>query len=294
MKIVVTGSNGFIGRSLCKSLSSFDLIKPGRNSWSEDLAGVDCVIHLASIVHQRNLIFQIPLSKYREVNTLYTLNLAKKAMSAGVKRFIFVSTIAVNGNFSHDKYRISPGDIPSPNTYYAMSKWEAETCLKEITKKSKMELVIVRPPLVYGPGVKSNFLTMMRYIRTGLPLPIIDSKKSLVFVGNLTDLLVKLIDHPNAVGETFFVSDDEDISLKNLMMNISKEFGCPINFIKIPQKLTIFFFKIIGKEHIANSLFKSLLIDIKKTKQLLSWTPPFKFSQGIKITVQSYLDERQV
>ncbi len=292
MKILVTGSNGFIGRSLCKRLSHFDLIKPGRHRWSEDLAGVDYVIHLASIVHQQNIFFKIPLSKYREVNTLKTLNFAKKAISAGVKRFIFVSSISVNGNIS--RTRISPDDIPIPKTPYAMSKWEAERGLKKITKKSKMELVIVRPPLVYGPGVKSNFHTMIKYIHKGLPIPMINSKKSFVFIDNLTDLLVKVIDHPNAAGETFFVSDDEDISLKKIMKDLSREFGYSPKFINIPQKLLIFFLKIIGQKNIAASVFNSLLVDIKKTKQLLSWTPPIKYSQGIKITVQSYLDESKV
>ena len=292
MKILVTGSNGFVGQSLCKRLSHFDLIKPGRHSWSKDLAGVDYVIHLASILHQRNIFVKIPLSKFREVNTLKTLNFAKKAISAGVKRFIFVSSISVNGDLSTT--RISPDDIPIPKTDYAISKWEAERGLKKITKKSKMELVIVRPPLVYGPGVKSNFLALMKYIQKGLPILMINCKKSFVFIENLTDLLVKVIDHPNAAGETFFVSDDEDISLKKIMKDISREFGYSPKIINIPQKLLIFFLKIVGKKHIVASVFNTLIIDIKKTKQLLSWTPPIKYSQGIKITVQAYLDESKV
>lgn len=291
MKIIVTGASGFIGRSLCNSLRNVHVIKPGRNSWSEELDGVDCIIHLASIVHQNSSLL-IPLSKYREVNVIKTVNFAKKAILAGVKRFIFVSSISVNGSSIKGESSFCPDDTPFPQSSYAVSKWDAERILKEITKNSKMELVIVRPPLVYGPGVKSNFLAMLKYLQKGLPIPVINSKKSFVFIDNLIDLLIKLIDHPKAVGETFFVSDDEDILLKNLMIDISKEFGCSSKIINIPQKLIVFFLKIIGKKHIATSLFESLTVDIKKTKQLLSWTPPVKYSQGIKITVQGYLDGR--
>lgn len=289
MKILVTGASGFIGSSLCNGLSQLNLVKADRNRWSDKLSGVDCVIHLASIVHQNYFFRKTSLSRYREINVNKTLDLANKAISAGVKRFIYVSSISVNGNFTRDGSKFSPNDTPNPQSFYAVSKIEAEIGLKELIKKSSMELVIVRPPLVYGPGVKANFLTLMSYLQKGLPVPKTNAIKSMVHIDNLVDLLIKLIDHPKAAGETFLVSDTDDILLSNLYIDICKEFGSTPRFICLPQNLIVFFLKVLGQKQLVNTLFKSLQVDMKKTEQLLDWTPPVKSSHGIKKTVQSFI-----
>jgi nucleoside-diphosphate-sugar epimerase len=289
LRILVTGASGFIGRSLCNSLRNVHVIKPCRNSWSEELAGVDCIIHLASIVHQNNFFGKTSMSRYREINVKKTLDLANKAISADVKRFIFVSSISVNGNFTRDNSKFNPNDTPNPQSFYAVSKLEAEIGLKDLIKKSSMELVIVRPPLVYGPGVKANFHSLMSYLQKGLPVPKTHSLKSMIYIENLVDLLIKLIDHPKAVGETFLVSDKDDIDLSELFIDIAKEFGSVPRFIHLPQNLTVFFLKVFGQKYLVNTLFQSLQVDSKKTEQLLNWTPPFKYPHGLKKTVQAFV-----
>jgi nucleoside-diphosphate-sugar epimerase len=295
LKILITGANGFIGSSLCKSLSSFNIIKAERHNWSDLIAGVDCVIHLASLAHAHNKSTKELFVEYRSVNVIKTLAFAKNAISAGVKRFIFISSIKVNGEFTKAGIKYSPNDIPAPQNIYAKSKLEAEEGLRVIAESSNMELVIVRLPLVYGPGVRANFLSMMDNLQRGLPLPFanIDNKRSFVFIDNVIDLLNKLIEHPKAAGETFLVSDDEDVSTSNLLLDISRELGCPVKLIYVPQWLLIFIFKAMRRDHLRAQLLESMQIDIEKTKELLNWTPPVKYLDGIKKTVRAYLENNQ-
>ena len=293
MKILITGAKGFIGQSLSKSLRGFDVIEAERDDWSSHLAGVNCVIHLAARVHiaERS---QNSIAYYRLVNVAQTLEFAKNCNLAGVKRFIFISSIKVNGDFTKAGRKYTPDDSPNPQSPYGISKWEAEKGLRKIAKFGNMELVIIRPPLVYGPGVKANFLSMMNYLQKGLPLPLggIENKRSLVFIDNLIDLIIKLIDHPSAPGQIFLVSDDEDVSTSRLLIDVGRALGKPAKLINFPQNLLNFFFKATGKNELRDRLFGSLQVDIKKTKTLLNWSPPFKFSDGVKKTVQAYLADK--
>ncbi|MDG1096984.1 MAG: SDR family oxidoreductase [Methylophilaceae bacterium] len=318
LTVVVTGANGFLGSKLVPELfkngykvrqiirtkkpkidykiksfcinnidNFFDLTKP--------LKDVDVVIHLAARVHVMDDKHIDPLAEYRRINVEFTTNLAGQAASLGVKRFIFVSSIKVNGEMTENDMSFKADDNPSPQDPYGVSKLEAETGLMQLAKKTGMEVVIVRPPLVYGPGVKANFLSMISMLEKGIPLPFgnVDNKRSLVFIDNLVDLLINVIEHPKAAGQVFLVSDDHDVSTTTLLKAMSSALGKKAKLIPVPLFLLKAIFYLIGKSGLSQRLLGSLCLDISKTKELLNWTPPVSFEDGIGKTARSFLNKHK-
>jgi nucleoside-diphosphate-sugar epimerase len=212
------------------------------------------------------------------------LNLARQAAAAGVRRFLFVSSIKVNGEATQLGRPFTADDAPAPLDAYGISKMEAEQGLREITRQTSMEIIIIRPPLVYGPGVKANFATMMRWVKCGVPLPLgaIHNQRSLVALDNLVDLLVTCITHPAAANQTFLVSDGEDVSTTELLRRIAQALGRPAHLFSVPVSWLELVAAGVGKPDVAQRLCGSLQVDIEKTRRLLGWTPPLNLDQGLK------------
>jgi len=314
--VLVTGANGFVGSALVPELSrrGFDVWQMVRGKNYQDnlkikcfriddlddvvdltkpLKDVDVVIHLAARVHVMTDKHTDPLAEYRRVNVESTMNLAQQAASLGVKRFIFVSSVKVNGELTEKDIPFKANDIPNPQDPYGLSKLEAEIGLMQLAKKTGMEVVIVRPPLVYGPGVKANFLSMIKVLDKGIPLPFgnVSNKRSLVFVDNLVDLLIRVIDHPKAAGQVFLVSDDHDVSTTTLLRSMSSALGKKAKLIPVPMFVLKAIFYLIGKPSLSQRLLGSLCLDISKTKELLNWNPPVGFEEGISRAAKSFLNE---
>ena len=300
MTVLITGSSGFVGNSVISRLykSNLKLIAPIRRYSSNfpldvqtpiivdianlsevliNIKGVDTVIHIAAKAHLSG----IPLSEYRKVNTEATLDLANTAAKAGVKRFIFLSSIGVNGLSNTKPFFFY--DKPAPAEDYAVSKLEAETGLKQISADTGMEFVIIRPPLVYGPGAPGNFGRLTKLALKNLPLPLgaIDNKRSLVSLDNLVDLIITCIDHPKAANQTFLVSDDNDVSTTQLLQMMTRAAGkkhwllpVPMNWLKLAGKLT-------GKQAVIERLCGNLQVDITHTKDTLGWVPAISVEEGI-------------
>lgn len=314
MKILVTGASGFLGHALVKSLSdvagmavvaatrraddSFaatvarsavgDL--DGATDWTEALANVDVVVHAAARVHVMNDTSADPLASFREVNTAATLNLARQAAKAGVKRFIYISTIKVNGEATAQA-AFKPDDVPQPSDPYAISKAEAEQALLQRAKEWGLEVVIIRPVLIYGPGVKANFLSLMRLLKRGWPLPLgaIDNRRSLVSIDNLVDLIRVCIEHRAAANEIFLVSDGHDVSTTELVQKLRQYLGVKSWLIPVPSQWILWVSKLIRREPAARRLLGSLCVDITKNHQLLGWVPPHSLDQGLSKTVEHFL-----
>ncbi|MPW36270.1 NAD-dependent epimerase/dehydratase family protein [Vibrio sp. B1Z05] len=310
-KILVTGATGFIGSALLTKLSRENVVVFGRSkpydcdsdnfhkgniSPATDfhcaLKNVSTVIHCAGRAHILDELSSDPLSDYRSINTYGTLNLAKQASKFGVERFIFISSSRVNGESTPSHISFTPDDEFSPNDPFSISKKEAELGLMKISRETGMEIVIIRPPLVYGPGVKANFLSMLKLVNTGFPLPVgavVRNKRSLVYIENLVDLILICIKHPNAKNQIFLVSDDDDISTFTLLSDIANTLEVPKRFIYIPVPWLRFVLKLIGKSNIAIHLCSSLELDISKTKSLLDWNPPYSRIEGLKKTVDQFI-----
>jgi nucleoside-diphosphate-sugar epimerase len=257
--------------------------------WVPILEGVNVVIHAAARVHVMNDKSADPLSEYRKVNVAGTLNLASQSARAGVGRFVFVSSIKVHGEASQPGRPFRPDDAPAPVDPYGVSKLEAELGLREIESKRGMEVVIVRPPLVYGPGVRANFASMMRWVRLGIPLPLgaIHNSRSLVAIDNLGDLLVTCLSHPAAGGQTFLVSDGEDVSTTELLRRTAHAMGKKACLVPVPGLMLENVAALVGKNTLAQRLCSSLQVDIEKTRDLLGWSPPLTLNQGLKRAVES-------
>lgn len=303
MSILLTGSNGFVGSRLVDRLATQNLICAVRKKggfgnsvtvgditsttdWSSCFElgnGVKVVIHCAARVHIMGDQAADPLTEFREVNTFGTLKLARQAAAAGVKRFVFISSIKVNGESTELNKPYHYNDPYRPEDPYGQSKAEAENGLNEIARQSDMEVVIIRPPLVYGPGVKANFASMIRLASRNLPLPLgaISNKRSLVALDNLVDLIVTCIDHPKAANQTFLVSDDRDVSTTELLEQLTIAAGNKSCLLPVPMKLIQLAAVMIGKRAIADRLCGSLQVDISHTKNTLGWVPPLSFEQGI-------------
>lgn len=312
MRILITGVNGFIGKYLCAELlrREYAVIAASRSvnvcigkiewvvinsinnetDWSQALHGVDVVIHLAARVHVMNEVATDPLDEFRKVNVNGTLNLAEQAVTAAVKRFVFMSSVKVNGEYTQLDKPFTEIDTPNPQDPYGISKSEAEQGLMLIAQKTGMEVVIIRPPLVYGAGVKANFASMMRMVKRCIPLPLgaIHNKRSFVYIDNLVSLIVKCIDHPAAADQVFLVSDGNDLSTTELLRGCASALGVRSRLLPIPQKLIEFLAALIGKKDVAQRLCGNLQVDITKARRLLDWKPPITVEEGLKATAMGF------
>lgn len=303
-KILVTGYSGFVGGHLLNHLGdAFELNLLGRKAsnsgkvyksdidatsdYGDALNGVEVVIHSAARVHVMNDDVAEPLEAFRAVNTAGTLNLARQAADAGVKRFIFVSTIKVNGEQTSSRSAFSSTDEPKPEDPYGVSKAEAESQLRSLSAQTGMEVVIIRPPLVYGEGVKANFASLMKCIGKGFPLPfrsINKNKRSLVSVYNLVDLIKICISHPAAANQVFLVSDDHDVSTAEMIALMAKVQGKANCSLPVPTAFFQLAGKLLGKSDVIDRLIGSLQVDIEHTKKTLNWTPPHSIEEGFKLS----------
>ena len=303
--IFVTGANGFVGKALCRVLvEQTQIVRTatrqtntqvknnetvgvgdlnGPTDWTKALLDIKVVIHLAARVHVMNDASTDPLAEFRKVNVEGTLNLAKQAAKAGVKRIIFISSIKVNGEHSDLNKPFTEADVADPQDAYGLSKYEAEQGLLLIAQQTGMEVVIIRPPLIYGPGVKANFKSMLHFVKRGIPLPfgIINNKRSFVYLGNLISLIIRCIDHPEAANQVFLVSDGEDLSTTQLLTGCAKALGVKARLLPVPQKLIEFFANLLGKQDMAQRLCGNLQVDISKARHLLNWTPPVSVADGL-------------
>ena len=307
MKLLITGSSGFVGLNLCSTLATynhtiyhvyrttFGNITP-KTDWSNVTNEIDCIIHLAARVHLMQDSATDPLAAYRAVNTASTINLARQAANAGVRRFIYLSSIKVNGEYTQPDTSFTADDEGYiPNDPYSISKYEAEHVLRALATETGIEIVIIRPPLVYGSGVKANFLSMMHWLHKGIPLPLgnIHNQRSLVALPNLIDLITTCIDHPAAANQTFLVSDGEDLSTTELLQRLSHALGKPARLLPIPQSWLETGLILLGKRAIAQRLCGNLQVDISKTCDLLGWTPPVSVDEALRQTAQAYLQARR-
>lgn len=309
-RILVTGANGFIGTTLCKYLGSrgFEVIAAlrqhvgsfsdmgirtvsigsvdGRTDWSNAVSGVDIVVHLAGRAHIVADGKKGSIQAYRQVNAAGTRNLAEQAARAKVKRFIYLSSVKVNGEESKDTYH--ENSEPSPADVYGLSKLEGEVQLKIVAHQSGMEGVIIRPPLVYGPGVKANFLSLMRLIKRNIPLPLagIKNQRSFIYIGNLVDCIHTCITRSAAANQTYLVSDDKDVSTSELVRLIASALGCHVRLFPFPQSLLRSVIGLTGKDNTLKRLFGSLTVNVSKIKSELSWTPPYSVESGLMDTAE--------
>ena len=230
------------------------------------------------------------LNEFRKVNVEGTLNLARQAADAQAKRFIFISSIKVNGESTDPGKPFTVEDQPNPMDPYGISKWETEVGLHQVAKETGLEVVVIRPPLVYGPGVRANFLRMMRWINSGAPLPLgaIHNKRSLVALDNLVDLIVTCIEHPAAANQTFLAGDGEDLSTTELLQRIGKALGKPARLIPFPASMLTFVASLLGKWDVAHRLCGSLQVDISKARTLLGWEPPVSLDEGLRKVAEDF------
>jgi len=263
--------------------------------WSSTLSGVSAVVHCAARVHVMSEEAADPLFEFRRVNVDGTLNLARQASEAGVRRFVFLSSIKVNGEYTDLGHPFTADQIPVPSDPYGVSKYEAEMGLRTLSRETGMEVVIIRSPLVYGPGVKANFLSMMNWLRRGIPLPlrsVTKNRRSFVFIDNLVSMIIACINHPAAANQTFLVSDDEDLSTAGLLDRMALALGCPSKLITVPTALITLGAKLIGRSDISRRLCGSLQVDINKTKDFLGWSPPVSVDEGLRQTVAYFLKKQ--
>ncbi|MFT5926891.1 MAG: nucleoside-diphosphate-sugar epimerase [Candidatus Azotimanducaceae bacterium] len=312
MITVVTGANGFVGSWLVNSLvaAEIDVCACYRTSaiqvvqgvtahhvgnidestdWLAALENADNVIHCAARVHVMNDNSLDPLSEFRRVNVGGTLNLARQAVAAGVRRFIYLSSIKVNGDGTTKGEQYTAADVVHPEDPYGISKCEAEEGLRQISRETGLEVVIVRPPLVYGVGAKGNFAALARVIKKGFPLPLgslLNNRRSLVSLNNLVDFLTLCLAHPKAANETFLVSDGEDLSTRGLIEEMAKALGCPIRLLPFPVGVMQLAAQIIGKGDVARRVLGSLQVDINKNRELLGWVPSVSVAEGLKVALQ--------
>ncbi|MCG9101342.1 SDR family oxidoreductase [Laribacter hongkongensis] len=313
MTTLVTGANGFVGSALCARLrrdgfsvrgavrslnskpSGVEALAIGSLSsetdWTTALKNVDQVVHLAARVHVMNDKSPDPLVEFRRVNVEGTAALARQAAGAGVRRLVFLSSVKVNGEFTEACQPFTADDLPAPKDAYGASKQEAEQLLRQIATETGMEVVIIRPPLVYGPGVKANFESMMRWLARGLPLPLAamtQNCRSLVALDNLVDLIVTCSKHSAAANQTFLVSDGEDLSTAELLKRIGAAIGHPARLFYAPPGLLKLGATVLNKPGIYQRLCGSLQLDIAKTRQLLGWTPPVSVDEGLRRAAEGF------
>lgn len=315
MNILLTGSTGFLGNRLavcldhhcgfeltcavrrtCSACCSKTVVTNGLGSttdWSAALVNQQVVIHVAARAHIMKDEVPDPLAEYRKVNVEGSLNLAQQAVEAGVKRFIYISSIKVNGEQTSEGSSFKADDVPAPEDAYGISKMEAEQGLQRLSAETGLEVVIIRPPLVYGPGVKGNFASMIKVVDKGMPLPLgsVHNKRSLVALDNLVDLIITCVDHPAAFNQVFLVADGEDLSTSDLLRRISAALGKPSRLMPVPVALLQFAATLLGRKAMAQRLLGSLQVDISKTRDVLGWKPPVSVDEGLRRCFRNNQDE---
>lgn len=310
-RILVTGASGFVGKALTARLISLgehevfamtrsqplDRLPGARyvvmgdlrlwSHWAEDLVGVDCVVHTAARVHVLSNQSKQSLAEFERVNVTATLNLARQAARVGVRRFVFISSIGVNGDMTHSNAAFTEDDVPQPHNAYANSKLKAELGLRQIAGETGLEVVIIRPPLVYGPGVRANFAALMRAVQRGWPLPLgaVQNLRSMVGIDNLVDFIITCVHHPLAANQTFLVSDGHDVSSAELVRGLARAAGSPPRLLPVPVWLLRAGAKLLGREDVIQRLCGSLRVDIDKAHRVLNWAPGISFDEGLRRTV---------
>ena len=310
MKFLVTGANGFVGKLLCKELlrqgqSVLAAVRSGKSlidnteviivgaidsetNWADALRDVDVVIHLAARVHVMRESATDPLAEFLKVNLHGTSNLARQAACFGVRRLVYVSSIKVNGEQTSATQSFTELDEPSPQDFYSISKWQAEQALWRIAQETGLEIVVVRPSLVYGPGVKGNFAQMLAVIAKHIPLPFasVHNRRSLIYLGNLVDALIACSTHPVAAGQTYLVCDGEDVSTPDLLRQLGDAMRCPAHILPFPPSWLRMLGKIFDKSDQVERLLGSLQVDSDKIRRDLNWVPPYTLQQGLQATAE--------
>lgn len=317
-RLMVTGSSGFVGGHLVKTLaedSRYEVRALVRRLPESPVAsvdyqvladflnlpphysafkGVEAVIHLASRVHVMNELSLDPLAAFRQVNVEQTVLLARSAAAAGVKRFVFISSIKVNGEQTRLGKPYLETDLASPTDPYGVSKLEAEEALRVVAAETRLEVVILRPVLVYGAGVKANFEKMMKWVKRGIPFPFgaIENLRSFVAIENLISFVMVCIEHPAAANQTFLISDGEDVSTTELLRRLSRALNVKDRLIPVPGKVLLATATLLGKPALAQRLCGSLQVDISKARTLLNWTPVVTLDQALDVTARHFLAEK--
>ena len=310
LRILVTGGQGLVGKALVtrvmadrgavrvstrQKTSSSDLRLEyiqttdlsRETEWASALPDMDTVVHCAARVHVMHDTEADPLTAFRTVNVEGTLNLARQAAAAGVKRFVYISSVKVNGESTQSGHAFTETDVPNPQDAYGMSKHEAEEGLRQIAVDTGMEVVIVRPPLVYGHGVKANFAALMLAVQRGWPLPLgaVHNQRSLVALDNLSDFIMSCITHPQAANQTFLVSDGQDLSTTELVRGMARAAGVPAHLLPVPVWVLQAGAALLGKSDAVQRLCGNLQVDISKARRLLGWVPPVSVDEGLRRAV---------
>lgn len=306
--IAITGASGFVGSALCSRLEHDRIAfrplsrsMPGRvpgaakvadvgpqTDWSAALEGCDAVVHLAARVHVMRESAADPLAEFRRVNTAGTERLARQAVEMGVRRFVFISTAKVLGEDSGDR-AFTEGDPPCPSDPYAISKWEAELALARVSTETGLIVTVLRPPLVYGPGVGGNFASLASALHRGIPLPLasIRNRRSMIYVGNLCDAILVCLRHPAAGGRTFLAADGEDLSTPEILRRCARAMGTRVHLLPCPVPLLVAAATLGGYGASVRRLTRSLALDASALRSELGWHPPFTLDEGLARTFQA-------